>query len=171
MMFERHKRIRLFACLPLQLGIFLLSTVLVVRTVSTNNLQTAMLDNSNKASPRRLRQTPSAISLHAEHQKKQAVIESMRKMYEGEKLDQQHVHQILRDGKQVLSLYDTIYDIPMPKINLEEDPQFSKKGITVSHMRLSRGLYASGAGGLSHTNSAPPFNNRLWETFMDNLPT
>ncbi|KAL3928085.1 MAG: hypothetical protein SGBAC_012800 [Bacillariaceae sp.] len=64
-------------------------------------------------------------------QKKRDVIEDLRKMYEGETLDRANVHEILRDGTELLSKVDTIYDIAMPKIELEEDAQASKKSITI----------------------------------------
>ena len=51
------------------------------------------------------------------------------------KLDISFVQETLIKGEEMLSKIDTIYDIRMPKIEMEEDPQASKKGVTVSQAR------------------------------------
>lgn len=119
--------------LPLQISILLIWFLfLFVVHMSYSSDEGFGQQLEDRLHPQRLRHIPLAVSSHVDYQKKRDVIEDLRKMYEGETLDRANVHEILRDGTELLSKVDTIYDIAMPKIELEEDAQASKKSITVS---------------------------------------
>ncbi|KAL3926507.1 MAG: hypothetical protein SGBAC_013452, partial [Bacillariaceae sp.] len=62
---------------------------------------------------------------------RKAVVEDLQKLYEGSKLDKSYVQDILKDGKQLLAEVDSIYDLSLPRIELGEDANSSRKGITV----------------------------------------
>ena len=121
-------RIRLYT-LPLQISSLLIATFFVVQILQPLG-SFGQLDDT--LHPPGLRHTPLAIISHVDYQKKKEVIADLRKMYEGTKLDTHYVQDTLKQGKVLLSQIDTIYNITMPKIEMEEDPEASKKGITVS---------------------------------------
>lgn len=116
--------------LPLQVLLLLFSGMFVtqmLRSASSEFVQHTGISGSSTVT-RNLRQS---IESHTQHQLKRGVIENLQKLYEGAKLDREYVHQILRDGLEILSEYDTIYNVSMPIIELGEDAEASKKGITV----------------------------------------
>lgn len=118
--------------LPLQVALLMLSGVFVMQMSSSTSLEA--LERRLSATPpppRRLRQTYTAVTSHLQHYKKRAIIEDLQKLYEGSTLDKEFVKALLRDGKELLSQIDTIYNISLPTIGLEEDAEASKKGITV----------------------------------------
>lgn len=109
--------------LPLQVVLLMISGFIVV-------MQISQLPTSSPS--RRLREQPSTLTSQVDPQQRKAAIEDLQKLYEGTKLDKSYVQGILREGRQVLSEYDTVYDLSLPKISTEEDADLSRKGITVS---------------------------------------
>ncbi|CAJ1946587.1 unnamed protein product [Cylindrotheca closterium] len=136
MMFEQEvtknstvRRIRLYN-LPLQISFLLIAAIFVVQISQPCSGSFRQLEQ-DRLHPQRLRHIPLAISSHVDYQRRRGVIDELQKMYEGTKLDTQYVQDTLEKGEKLLSQIDTIYNITMPKIELEEDTEASKKGITI----------------------------------------
>ena len=108
--------------LPLQVVLLMASGFLILIQIS---------EQPTSLPSRRLRQVSSTLTVGIDSQQRKALIEDLRKLYEGSRLEKSHVQQVFREGKKLLSEYDTIYNLPLPKIEKYEDADSSRKGITV----------------------------------------